>query len=150
MRPAQRYDDLDMNGDTSNTSMNINNGFILQLLLVQRLRPAKRRTRSWSSHVSRETRRDASDRDAMRLRISPKVRTLRQSRLSSVASIHRVTVGSGLAFTSSEMTLVSSRNPLTGQPSDRSLASVPDRLAPLPEAIPQRTWRGFEAALHVP
>src|ERR1700730_4438686 len=83
-------------------------------------------------------------------RISPKVRTLRQSRLSSVASIHLVTVGSGLGFMSSEMTLVSSRNPLTGQPSDRSLASVPDRLAPLPEAIRQRTWRGFEAALHVP
>ena len=32
---VQRYDDVDMNGDTSSTSMNINNCLIAQLLFLQ-------------------------------------------------------------------------------------------------------------------
>jgi hypothetical protein len=32
---VQRYDDVDMNSDTSSTSMNINNCFIAQLLFLQ-------------------------------------------------------------------------------------------------------------------
>ncbi|MGC2184256.1 MAG: hypothetical protein WA637_13320, partial [Terriglobales bacterium] len=34
---AQRYDDVDMNGDTRNTSMSINDSLIVQLLLLQQL-----------------------------------------------------------------------------------------------------------------
>jgi hypothetical protein len=32
---VQRYDDIDMNGDTSSTSLNINNCLIAQLLFLQ-------------------------------------------------------------------------------------------------------------------
>ena len=32
---VQRYDDVDMSGDTSSTSMNINNYLIAQLLVLQ-------------------------------------------------------------------------------------------------------------------
>ncbi len=45
---AQHYDDVDMNGDTNTTSMNINNSLILQPLLLQRLANQSR----FNSHSS--------------------------------------------------------------------------------------------------
>jgi hypothetical protein len=49
------------------------------------------------------------------LRISPQVRTLKNKSSSSVASIHVVTFGFAFGLMSSEMTFVSSKNPLTAQ-----------------------------------
>jgi hypothetical protein len=45
---VQRYDDVDMSGDTSDTSMNINDSLIPQLLLLQRLANQSR----FNSHSS--------------------------------------------------------------------------------------------------
>ena len=78
---------------------------------MESTRPEKRSAKSWLSQASSATRRVASGKEVMPLRISPKVRTLRSSRLSSVELIHLVRLGLGLALTSSEMMLASSRKP---------------------------------------
>jgi hypothetical protein len=84
----------------------------------------ERMMRSLSNHASSVTRREAPRRDAMPLRISPSVRTLRYNRFSSTESIQITTLGSGLGLTSSEMMLVSSRKPLTARRPGRSPVSA--------------------------
>jgi hypothetical protein len=106
---------------------------------IGKIRPEKRRTRSCPSQVSRTARRADWGREAIPLRISPRVRTLKKSRSSSVLSIHFVTLGSGLALISSEMTLVSRRNPLTVRPSVHSQVCDRDLIRFPPRVIPKRT-----------
>src|SRR5260370_42502588 len=65
------------------------------------MRFAKRKARSLYSQASSATLREASWRAVMPFRISPKVRTLRYSRFSSVAATHALTFGSALGRTNS-------------------------------------------------
>ena len=125
--------------------------------LINRQNASRETQRKWSNHTSREGRRaDASGKEEMPLRISLKVRTLRQRRSSSVASTHLVTVGSGLGFTSSEITpaavvvnygLIDKKvpaNSLSPLPlpmvTNSSLVAPLDEFPP-PKAIPQRLLR---------
>jgi hypothetical protein len=79
------------------------------------MRPEKRSGRSLLSQASREVRRALRGRSTTPLRISPKVRTLKNRSSSSVASIQVVTFRAAFGLMSSEMTFVSSKTPLGGR-----------------------------------
>src|ERR1700722_17653455 len=87
-----------------------------------RIRSENRNGSSLLSQVSSAVRRALRGRGTIPLRISPKVRTLKYKRSSSVVSIHAVTFGSGFGLTSSEMMFVSSKNALTVRPSGHNRA----------------------------
>ena len=95
---------------------------------IDRIRPENRCARSLSNQDSTDIRRRPSLSNAIPFGISPRVSTLMCRIDSSAASIHLTTFADGRGLTISEMTLVSSRNPLTGQYLDRyrDLSSGPN------------------------
>ena len=62
---------------------------------------------------------------------------------SSVSSIQRTTLASGLGLISSEMTLVSSRNPFTDRWPCQNPVSDPDQYRNRGGEMPQKTGQGF-------
>jgi hypothetical protein len=110
------------------------------------MRPEKRNGRSLLSQASRVVRRALRGRSTTPLRISPKVRTLKNKSSSSVASIHVVTFGAAFGLMSSEMTFVSNKNPLRVRPPGHNRIFARDRWTPWPEVTRQKIAIGSSAA----